>query len=176
MPQSMLRFGLAGFKRSDPDYIAFYVANQIIGGDGLASKLAAELRIKRGLTYGIRTQMVPKTHASLWQGMFSVKNHEAKNALAALREILAQYLKNGVTEIELADAKAYLTGSFILNLSSNGDVANFLTMMQLNNLGSDYLEKRNALINQVTRADIKRVSDRVVKPEALRVVIVGKPE
>ena len=176
MPQTMVAFGLAGLKRSDPDYIAGYVMNYILGGAGLGSRLSKEIRVKRGLTYGVNTQLAPKMHTGVWRGMFSTKNAQVKNALGALNEMLAETKKNAVTEEELADAKAYLTGSFMLDLSSNQEVANFLTMMQTQKLGRDYLEKRNGLIEQVTLADVRRISDRLIDPARLRVVMVGSPE
>lgn len=175
MPQTMVIFGLAGLKRTDPDYIAAYVMNYLIGGDGLSARLGSEIRVKRGLAYAVRSMLEPKVHAGSWRGMFSTRNDQAKNALEALRATLAEFARNGATQQELDDAKAYLTGSFILDLSSNREVANFLTVMQLYGLGSDYLEKRNSLINAVTLADIKRVTARLIDPAKLRIVMVGKP-
>jgi zinc protease len=176
MPQTMVTFGLAGLRRADPDYLTAYVVNHLIGGNGLSSRFGKEIRVKRGLAYSVNTQLMPKAHAGVWRGMFSTRNAEVKNAIAALRETLANYAKNGVAQAELDDAKAYLTGSFILDLSSNYDVANFLTIMQLYHLGSDYLDKRNSMIEKITLADIKRVSERFMDPAHLRIVIVGKPD
>ena len=176
MPQTMVAFGLNGLKRADPDYIPAYVMNHMLGSGGLGSRLAREIRIKRGLAYSVTTQLSPKNHAGLWRGMFATRNAQAKNALAALTEVLAETAKNGVTEGELADAKAYLTGSFMLDLSSNQEVASFLTMMQIHKLGSDYMEKRNGLIEQVSLADIRRVTQRLIDPSRPRVVMVGSPE
>ena len=176
IPQSMIAFGFAGFKRSDADYIPAFIVNHMLGGSGLGSRLSEAIRVKRGLTYGVRTQLDPKLHAGLWRGTFSTKNAQVNTALATLKETLAEYVKNGTSESELADAKAYLTGSFVLDLSNNESIANFLTVMQIHKLGSDYLEKRNGLIEAVTPADIKRVSARLITPEKLRVVMVGKPE
>lgn len=175
MPQSIVNFGLPGLKRSDPDYIPAFVMNQILGGSGLGSRLADAIRVKRALTYGIHTQMEPKAHSAAWRGVFSTRNGEVKNAVELLKSTLATFVSKGVTKEELADAKSYLTGSFILGLSSNEDVASFLNMMQVHKLGSDYLEKRNSLIEQVSAADIKRVSERLIDPARLRMVIVGKP-
>lgn len=175
MPQTMVIFGLPGLKRQDPDYIAAYVMNYLIGGDGLSSRLGSEIRVKRGLAYVVRSMLEPKAHSGSWRGMFSTRNEQAKNALDALRTTLADFAKNGATQSELDDAKAYLTGSFILDLSSNDEVANFLTVMQLFHLGSDYLEKRNDLINAVTLEDIRRVTARLIDPSKLRIVMVGKP-
>jgi len=176
IPQTMVSFGLSGLKRNDPDYIPGYVMNYILGGNGLSSRLGQEIRVKRGLAYAATSQLRPKAHIGLWQGMFSTRNDQAKLAMETLKNTLAEYAKNGITQTELDDAKAYLTGSFVLDLSSNQEVANFLTVMQLYHLGSDYLEKRNDMMNAVTLVDIKRVNARLIDPSKLRVVMVGKPE
>ena len=175
IPQTMVAFGLPGIKRTDADYIAAYVMNHMLGGNGLTSILSKEIREKRGFAYSVGTQLVPKGYAATWQGSFSTRNAEVNNAVAELKNTLENFSKNGVSEAELKDAKAYLTGSFVLNLDSNDGIANFLTTMQLYGLGSDYLEKRNALINAVTMDDIKRVSKRIIAPDQLRIVMVGNP-
>lgn len=175
MPQTMIAFGLPGLKRKDPDYIPGYVMNYMLGGNGLHSLLAKELRIKHGLTYGINTQLVPKMHTGVWRGMFATQNAQAKDALTLLTQALGSF-DQSITKDALSDAQAYLTGSFMLDLSSNQEVANFLTMMQTQKLGSDYLEKRNGLIEHVTLEDIRRVSKRLIDPAKLRIVMVGSPE
>ena len=83
---------------------------------------------------------------------------------------------DGMTADELADAKTYLTGSFALRLDSNGKIANLLIGIQLNDLGIDYIDRRNGYIEAVTLADANRVAARLLDPEALQVVVVGTPE
>jgi len=176
IPQTLVGFGLPGLKRTDPDYIPAFVMNYILGGDGLSSRLGQEIRVKRGLAYSVTSSLQPKGHAGVWRGMFATRNEQAMSAIDTLKATLASYQKNGATEQELKDAKAYLTGSFILDLSSNREVANFLTVMQIYELGSDYLEKRNQLIEQVTLADVNRLSSTLIDPARLRLVMVGKPQ
>ena len=77
---------------------------------------------------------------------------------------------------ELSDAKTYLTGSFPLRLDSNGKIANLLVGIQLENLGIDYIDRRNSYMEAVTLNDVNRMARRLLKPEALRIVVVGKPE
>src|SRR5262249_39183267 len=103
IPQTMVIFGLPGLKRPDPDYIAGYVMNYIIGGNGLSSRLGNEIRVKRGLAYTVRTQLEPKVHTGALRGIFSTRNDQAKNALDALKSTLADYMKSGVSQAELDD-------------------------------------------------------------------------
>ena len=57
VPQPTIMFGLPGIMRADPDFIPGYVANYILGGGGFSSRLIDEVRVKRGLTYGISTAL-----------------------------------------------------------------------------------------------------------------------
>ena len=51
-----------------------------------------------------------------------------------------------------------------------------LVGIQVQDLGIDYLDKRNGFIEAVTLADAKRVARRIYDADALTVVVVGKPE
>ena len=73
------------------------------------------------------------------------------------------------------DAKTYLTGSFPLRLTSNDRIAGLLVSMQVNDLGIDYLDKRNDFIEAVTIEDLKAVAARLYDPDNLLTVVVGNP-
>ena len=81
-----------------------------------------------------------------------------------------------VDEATLADAKTYLTGSFPLRLTSNDAIAAMLVSMQVNDLGIDYLDKRNGYIEAVSLDDLRRVAARLYDPARLLVVVVGDPQ
>jgi zinc protease len=175
IPQTMVMFGANGIKRSDPDYFAAYVMNYIIGGGGLTSKLINEIREKRGLAYSASSQLDPMTHSALWLGGFATRNEKVGEALTALKTTLKDFSDNGPSDKELTEAKQYITGSFVLSLDSNEDVANYLTSMQMYNLGKDYLDKRNALMQAVSKEQVKRMAEKLTDPDRLLVVMVGKP-
>jgi len=84
--------------------------------------------------------------------------------------------EEGPTSEELDDAKRYLTGSFPLRFSSSDNIAGMLVGMQTEDLGIDYLEKRNDYVEAVTLDDAKRVAKRLYRPDALTVVVVGTPD
>lgn len=176
IPQTMVSFAAPGLKRSDPDYFSAYVLNQILGGGGsLTSRLGVEIREKRGLSYSVYSYLNPMAHAATWEGGFATRNDQAGDAVNVLRDTLKRFVKEGPTEKELADAKRYLTGSFVLNLDSNSEIANFLTSMQLNHLGVDYLKRRNSLVEAITAKDVHDIAKRLIDPEKLTIVMIGKP-
>ncbi len=174
-PQSVVVFGQHGIRRDDPDYFAAYVLNQIVGGSGFSARLMDEVREKRGLTYGIASYLIDMDLADTWQGSFASANEKVAQAVEVVRSEWARAATQGVTEDELRDAKTYLTGSYPLRFSGNEKIANILAGMQLQGLPTDYVNTRNARVEAVTLADVKRVAKRLMTPGDLYFVVVGRP-
>ncbi len=176
IPQSVMSFAMPGMQRSDPDFITAYVMNFVLGDGGFGSRLMEEVREKRGLTYGIYTGLASWTNGGLLIGSVSTQNSKAGETLDVLRAELVKMAKNGPTEKELEQAKTYLTGSYALRFDSSSKIASQLLGIQQDNLGIEYVIKRNDLINAVTVEDAKRVARKLIDPEALTISIVGRPE
>lgn len=176
VPQSVVLFGHGGVKRDDPDYYIAYTMNYILGGGGFASRLYEEVREKRGLAYSVYSYMTPLSAAGIYSGGVSTANARVGESIDVIRAEWARMRDKGVTEEELKDAKTYLTGSFPLRFSSTNSIARMLVGMQYNDLGIDYLEKRNNFVEAATLEDIQRVARRLLSPDGLTIVIVGKPE
>jgi zinc protease len=176
IPQSVMTFAMPGILRSDPDFIAAYVMNFVLGDGGFGSRLMEEIREKRGLTYGIYTGLVTWDNGGLVIGSVSTQNSRAGETLDVLRAELTKMATDGPTQGELDEAKTYITGSYPLRYDSSGKIAQQLLAIQQENLGIDYVNKRNDLVNAVTLEDAKRVAKRLIQPDALTISIVGRPE
>jgi len=176
-PQSSIVFGLPGMKRDDPDWYAAFLLNTALGGGGgLTSVLAEEVREKRGLAYSVYSYLMPRKLGGLWVGGAGTRNERAHETLQVLRDVLQRISIRGIDADELARAKTYVNGSFPLALTSSGRIAGLLVTMQENELGIDYMEKRQDLIDRVSVEDVKRVASRLLSPEKLSVVVAGAPE
>lgn len=175
-PQSVVVFGHEGIDRHDPDFFAAFVLNHILGSGGFGSRLMDELREKRGLTYGVGSYLVPMDLAATYQGSFASANDKVAEAVALVRAEWAKLAENGVSAEELEAAKTYLTGAYPLRFDGNAPIARILVGMQMDDLPVDYVETRNAKVEAVTPEDIRRVAARILKPEALHFVVVGRPE
>ena len=176
IPQSVMSFAMPGLVRSDPDFITAYVMNFVLGDGGFGSRLMEEIREKRGLTYGIYTGLASWTNGGLLIGSVSTQNSKAGETLDVLRAELVKMAKDGPTAEELEQAKTYLTGSYALRFDSGSKIAGQLLGIQQENLGIDYVKKRNELIKAVTVEDARRVAKRLIDPDALTISIVGRPE
>ncbi|HEX4636887.1 MAG TPA: pitrilysin family protein [Rhizomicrobium sp.] len=175
VPQPTVAFGLPGVMRRDPDFIPGYVANYVLGGGGFSSRLMEEVRVKRGLTYGISTSLTAYNKAAVMQGTVATRAEAVRQTVQVVKDTLASFAANGPNQQELDDAKTYLTGSFPLAFASNSGTASQLGTFQRQNLDIGYVRQRNALIQAVTLADVKRVAKRLFDPTRLTVVIGGTP-
>lgn len=175
-PQSVTVFGHGGIDRDDPDFFAAFVANQILGGGGLQSRLSDEVREKRGLTYGIGAYLAEFDHAQLVIGQAATENARMAETIEVVTAEWARIAAEGVTEDELRDAQTYLTGAYPLRFDGNGPIARIMVGMQVSGLPIDYIATRNDQVNAVTLEDVRRVAARLYDPEALHFVVVGQPE
>jgi zinc protease len=176
IPQSVIRFGHRGIKRDDPDFIPAYMVNSILGGGGFGSRLMQEVREKRGLVYSVFSSLQPMRRAGIVFGGAATMNERAAETVAVVHEELERMAVEGPTEEELEEAKTYLTGSYPLNFDSNSKIANQLLAIQEDELGIDYVNRRNGLIEAVRLEDVKRVARRLIDADGLVVTVVGKPE
>lgn len=175
-PQSLISFSAPGLQRDDPDFFPAYVLNYTFGGGGFESRLMEELRVERGLTYGIGTWLSYGGELALWSGRSQTKNESAGEFLTVLKGLMTEIAETGITEQELADAKSYLTGAYPLSFDSNSSIAGNMMSVRQEGLGVDYFDRRNALVNAVTQEDVNRVAATYLRPERFTFVLVGEPE
>jgi zinc protease len=176
IPQSVVAFGHAGIPRDDPDFTPAFVLDHVLGGGGFGSRLTAEVRERRGLTYGIYTYLAPNDLGWLYMGSFSSANDRVAEAIELVRAEWAHTAAEGITADELERAKQFLTGAYALRFDGNARIASQLLGLQIAGLGPDYVNERNALVEAVTLEDIRRVAGRLLDPEDLSFVIVGQPK
>jgi len=175
-PQSVAFFGHAGIERDDPDFFAAFVLNQVLGGSGFRSRLMEEVRVDRGLTYGIGTYLSLADLSPGMFGQFSSSNELMAEAIEVVRAQWADVAENGITEDELEAAQRYMTGEYPLRFDGNGTIAGILAAMQSDAMPADYIVNRNAYVEAVTVEDVQRVARRLLQPEALHFVVVGQPQ
>ncbi|MCP5431933.1 MAG: insulinase family protein [Alphaproteobacteria bacterium] len=175
-PQTVLLLGAPGLERRDPDFVPAYVMNYVLGGGGFASRLMEEVREKRGLAYSVSSGLLALKAAGLLQAGAGTENASAARSLDLIRAELSRMGQAGVSADELKAAKLYLTGSFPLRFDSNAKIARELLDIQLDELGIDYINERNGLIEAVTTDDIARVAKRLLGEGSYLVVAVGAPE
>ncbi len=172
VPQASVRFGGPGLKRNDPDFITAYVVSHILGGGTFSSRLHVEVREKRGLAYTVAVGLAPYAHTGAVIGHVGTAAEKVDETIRIIEGEFARMRDAGPTDAELTEAKAYLIGSYPLRFDTSDKIAGSLLAIQVDDLGIDYIDKRNGLIEAVTLDDAKRVAKRLFGAP-LSVVVVG---
>ena len=171
--QAHVLIGQPGFKRADPDYFPLTLGNYILGGGGFVSRLTAQVREKRGLSYSVYSYFAPALSAGAFTIGLQTRPDQAAQAVQVAQQVLADFVANGPTEAELRAAKANYLGGFALQLDSNRKLLGNVANIAWNNLPLNYLDTWPEHIEQVTVAQIKAAFQRKLQPEKMVTVVVG---
>jgi len=110
--QAYLYFGSPyDLRVGDPDEYKARVATYILGTGGFGSRLMEEIRVKRGLAYSAYAQVNTARSNVYFSGYLQTKLESQTEAEATVKEVIADFVKNGVTQRELEQAKKFLLGS-----------------------------------------------------------------
>lgn len=173
VPQAIVQFAQPGIPRSDPDFFAAYLVNYVLGGGGFSARLMEEVREKRGLVYGIGTSLSTFDAGGLIAGQFQTDPGKVAEAIEIVRTEWQRMAREGPTQQELDDAKTYLLGYYPRNFTSTMETAQVLRGLQFEELGIDYVTRRQKEIAAVTIADARAVAKRLLDASQLTFVVVG---
>ncbi len=176
VPQTVVMFGGPGIKRHDPDFMAAYINNHILGGGSLSSRLYREVREKRGLAYSISQSLLWMDHSALFVGTTGTRADRAGESIEAINKEIQRFAENGPTPKELDEAKSYVKGSQMLELDTSSKLATGLLQYQTDGLPIDYIEKRNSLVDAVTLDQARAVAKRLWGQGLLTVIVGRSPQ
>jgi len=174
--QANIAMGHLGISRNNPDYYAVMIMNYILGGGGFSSRLMDSIRDNKGLAYDVHSAFVAQKEPGRFEISIQTKNETANEVIAESLKEVGRIRSELVAEKELADAKAYLTGSFPLRMDTSAKIAGILVSIEIYGLGLDYPQKYAAIINSVTREDILRVAKKYLQPDRMVIVVVANQE
>ncbi|WP_232845468.1 M16 family metallopeptidase [Aurantimonas marina] len=173
VPQTAIQFALPGVMRDDEEFFAAYLMNHILGGGSFTSRLYTEIREKRGLAYGAGSWLASYDHAAVLGASTATRSDKAAESIEIIRDELKRMSEEGPSKEELAKAKAYVKGSYaIRNLDSSLAIASTLVGIQLDDLGNDYIDRREAIIDAVTMEEVKQIARKLLSVEPT-VITVG---
>ncbi len=175
VPQSMVQFVIPGLRRTDPDWYAVTVMNQILGGGGFTSRLMKKIRSDEGLTYGIYTRF---SEGPYWRGdmtcSFQTKNRSVAYALRLAQEIIENLKKHPVPEAELQVIKDGIIEAFPSQFSNRQAIAQLFAREALTGWPEDFYATYREKITAVTPAEVQRVAQKYLTPDQMVLLIVGK--
>jgi len=173
LSQATFVLGHASLRKSDPDLYALELVNDALGGSDFSSRLMQEVRVRRGLTYGIGSSI----GAGLYDGVFRVSASSRSEAVVeALQETIAQLVTmqaGGPHADELAHAQSYWAGSYPFSLENPDALLEALLRAERSGLDRDFVRDLAVRLGRVTQAQAAAVARARLDPAHLVVVIVG---
>jgi zinc protease len=170
--QTEIRVGQLVLARTHPDYLAMDLAIRILGGEG-SNRLYRVLRTERGLTYGAQAELSALAQAGDFVADTDTRTETTGEALRLIVDEISRLQRERVSERELADAQAYLAGSFPLTIETPDAIAGQILNVLFYDLPLSDLQTYRERVNAITPDDIQRVARTYLRPDRLSVVLVG---
>src|SRR5262249_18118967 len=145
---------------------------RILGGEG-SNRLHQVLRTDRALTYGAQASFDTLKRAGDFEAQTNTRSEATGEVLRLIVDEFWRLQRERVSERELADAKAYLTGSFPLTIETPDAIAMQVLNVLFYDLPVEQLQTFRERVNVVTVDDIQRVARTYLRPDRLSIVLVG---
>jgi zinc protease len=174
--QAHVFLGHLGITRTDPDYAVLAVMDHVLGtGPGFTNRISRRLRDELGLAYTVSASI--SSSAGVLPGTFTAyigtSPGHLRTAVAGFLREIRRIQKEPVPADELALAKNYLTGSFVLGFERAARRVQTIVSAERNKLPDDHLEQLLHAFAAVTPEDVRRVAREHLFPERSCLVVAG---
>ena len=173
--QSNIVIGNLAIRRTSHDYFAMLVMNQVLGA-GASSRVFMNLREEKGYTYGAYTRLETKKLAGDFEATAEVRTAVTGDSLREFFLEFDRIRQESVGEVELDDAKNFLTGVFPLRAETQEGLTNLIVNQHLYSLPDDYLQTYRDNVRGVSADEVQRVAQNYIRTAEMAIVIVGDAE
>lgn len=170
--QTVLQLGNLGIERTNEDYFAVLVMNQILGG-GPAARLFLNLREKNGYTYGAYSNFGGSKFRGTVTSSSEVRTDVTEGAMKEFMYELKRIREEKVSPTELENAKRAIVGSFALSLEQPNALLQNIVTQKLYDLPGNYWDTYPQIVSKITAEDVQRAAQRYVSLSNLQIVAVG---
>jgi len=170
--QSNIVIANSGITRTSPDYFPMMLMHTVLGANA-SSRLFMNLREEKGYTYGAYSNLDARRSAGTFRATAEVRTAVTGDSLKEFFYELNRIRDTRVSEKELGDAKAYLTGVFPIRLETQEGLTDQLVQIKMLRLPNDYLERYRDRVQAVTAEEIQRVATKYIRPDVAAVIVVG---
>jgi zinc protease len=171
--QSTIEIVGLGTERSNPDYYALSVMNEIFSG-GFGSRVFQKVRTKLGLAYSVGGSYgASYDHPGVFRSSAGTKSVSTVAATQAVLDEIGLLKTKPPTPEEMKSAKDQELNSFIFQYDSREKILNEQVVLAFYGYPQDFLEKYKDGIEHVTAADVTRVANKYIDVSKLAIVVVG---
>ncbi len=162
-------------RSDDPDWEALYIANDILGGGSLASRLGERVREKEGLSYGVGSQFIAKAiDRSAVFMTFAITNPTNRDKLIkTMGEVFDDFMLNGVNQEELESARTSYLKQLEETLSNDAQLMSTLHQYQEADRDESFLARRQRNVKALTKASVDAVLEKLLNQKKMVTVTAG---
>jgi zinc protease len=171
--QTQVRIGGPGFRMGHPDYFPSAAMNNVLGG-GFTSRLVNEVRVERGLTYGISSYFDMLNVGGMFAISTFTQTERTREMLDVTLAEVAKVREGGISAAELKKAQRYLAGLYPLRTETNESVASVISDIRVHALGDDWVEKFRERLYTVKPRQTQEVAAKYLFPNPPLIVLLGK--
>ncbi len=166
---TVVRVGIA---RDDHDYYPGIVANSVLGG-GYSARLNAEIRVKRGLSYGASSALSTRRTTGTFRAQAQTKNETAVEVLDLILEQLNRMSSQPPEFDELQSRKSNLIGNYGRNLATTEGLANTLGSLALYDVPLVEMNAYAEKVEAVSAEQVQRFAKQHFDASLSTIVIAG---
>src|SRR5437868_794640 len=170
--QTVLQLGNLGIERTNPDYFAVAVMNEILGG-GPQARLFMNLREDKGYTYGAYSSFGGSKYRGTVVSSSEVRTDVTEGAMKEFMYELNRIRDEKVSATDLENAKRSLVGGFALSLEQPTALLQNLVIQKLYDMPADYWDTFPAKIMAISADDVQRIAQKYIDMGHLQIVAVG---
>jgi len=162
-------------RSDDPDWEALYIANDILGGGSLSSRLGERVREQEGLSYGVGSQFNAKAldRAGVFM-MYAITNPVNRDKLLkTVDEVLDEFIKSGVTDAEIESARISYLKQLEDILSNDVQLTDTLHQYQEASRDETFIARRQRNMEQLTKAKVDAAIQKLLSQKKLVIVSAG---
>jgi predicted Zn-dependent peptidase len=170
--QTNIVAGDYGARRTDPDYIALYVMNRVLGG-GPQSRLFLNLREVHGYTYGAYSNVGDDKYREAWAASTEVRNAVTDGSMEQLMLEFKRIRDERVPDSELDEARHSIVANFALSLEQQQQLLTRWMIVQDYGLPMDYWDRYPEEVAHTTPEAVQAAARKYVDLDHLQIVCVG---
>ena len=177
IPQGKVMIGTRSITRDDPDYFAFLLMNEILGGGAFTSRITSRVRSDEGLAYSAGSAFQPAVeYPGMFVAFFQSKSPTVALANRIIFEEFDRIRSEPVTAAELETARQSFIETFPQNFSSREAMLGIFVDDEWTSRPAGYWQSYRDMIAEVSPEDIQRVAAKYLDPEKMKVMVIGRWE
>lgn len=170
--QAGIAIAAPSLARDAPDYYAGVIANALLGG-GYSSRLNQELRIRRGLTYGVGSSLDARRRAGVWRIAAQTKNESAAEFVQVTLDEVARVRDSAPPADELAARKMTVIGAVSRRFETTSSLAGVLAGFEATGIPPAAVTRSLDALGAVTADEVVTFARKHWDPATFAIVVAG---